>query len=505
MVGARAAGQEAIDDAVKQLPEGRAAATRLVDGPAAGRLAAAISATIGSGSWTLRLWDGRVVGPDTAESRFDLVFHARRGLDLLLSAAPERAFGRAYAEGLVDVEPLQPFLELLSQATPVQLLRGAPRLLLAGIALGARPVRSRSRSVEARLRGVRHTPRRDAQAIRHHYDVPIEFYRLWLDSSLTYSCAYFRNREDDLETAQRAKLDLICRKLRLQSGEHVLDIGCGWGSFLIHAAQNYGAHGVGITLSPSQATVARQRIHELGLDGRVDVRLADYREPLGRTFDAVASIGMLEHVGRANMLRYARAIHAALRPGGRALVHGITASPGGGITRGSFVDTFIFPDGELEEAGFLSLQLDSAGLEVRDDENLREHYALTLGHWRQRLEAQWDEAERLVGLERLRVWRLYLTGAEVGFHRGTTAVHQFLAVKPDPQGDARLPLTRDDWYAPSPASPPRPNGSSGPFWLPQRRPSLAPRRAPIAEREGDQGRQRQRTHQAQHGTGSHQT
>jgi cyclopropane-fatty-acyl-phospholipid synthase len=428
--------------------EGARAWSRTASGgqEAAGRLAAAISRIIGSHGWTLRLWDGRAVGPDAAESGFDLVFHSRRGLDVLLSATPERAFGRAYAEGLIDVEPLHPFLELMSHTTPGQLLRGAPALLLAGLELGARPVRPPSRSLEARLRGIRHTPRRDAQAVRHHYDVPLEFYRLWLDGSLTYSCAYFRNREDDLETAQQAKLDLVCRKLRLQRGERVLDIGCGWGSFLIHAAQHYDVHGVGITLSPSQAAVARQRINELGLDGRLQVRLADYREPLGRTFDAVASIGMLEHVGRAKMLRYARAVHAALRPGGRALIHGITAPPGNGITRGSFVDAFIFPDGELEEAGFLSLQLDNAGLEVRDDENLREHYTLTLRHWQERLQAHWQEAERLVGIERLRVWRLYLAGAETGFRRGTTAVHQFLAVKPDQRGDAQLPLTRDDWY-----------------------------------------------------------
>jgi cyclopropane-fatty-acyl-phospholipid synthase len=413
---------------------------------AASRLAAAISTTIGSHDWTLRLWDGRAAGPEASDSRFDLVFHSRRGLDMLLSAAPERAFGRAYAEGLIEVEPLGPFIELLSRVAPAQLLRGAPALLFAGLALGARPVRPWSRGVEARLRGIRHTQRRDAQAIRHHYEVPLEFYRLWLDPSLTYSCAYFRTPTDDLETAQRAKLDLVCRKLRLQPGEEVLDIGCGWGSFLIHAVQEYGVTGVGITLSPSQATVARRRIVELGLDGRIEVRLADYREPLGRTFDAVASIGMLEHVGRGNMLRYARAVHSALRPGGRALLHGITAPPGHGITRGSFVDAFIFPDGELEEAGFLSLQFDNAGLEVRDDENLREHYALTLRHWRERFEAHRQEAQRLVGAERLRVWRLYLTGAEIGFRFGTTAVHQFLVVKPDWQGVVRLPLTRDDWY-----------------------------------------------------------
>lgn len=410
------------------------------------RLAAAIGVAIGSRDWTLRLWDGRTAGSPAAESLFELVFDSPRGLDMLLSAGPERAFGRAFAEGLLDVRPLQPFIDLLSQTSPTQVLRGAPRLLLAALALGARPVRAPGRSLEARLRGLRHSPRRDAEAVRHHYDVPVEFFRLWLGSSLTYSCAYFTHPDDDLDTAQRAKLELVCRKLRLQPGEHLLDIGCGWGSLLIHAAQHHGVNAVGITLSPTQAAIARQRVSDLGLDGRVEVRLADYREPVGRSFDAVASIGMLEHVGRAKIPRYARAVHDALRPGGRALVHGITAPPGGGITRGSFVDAFIFPDGELEEAGFLNLQLEIAGLEVRDDENLREHYALTLAHWRERFEATWEQAEGLVGIERLRVWRLYLAGAETGFRRGTTAIHQFLAVKPGLSGEAPVPLTRDDWY-----------------------------------------------------------
>ena len=412
----------------------------------AARLAAAISVIIGSGEWTLRLWDGRTIGPVDGPSRFEIAFHSRAALDVLIGTTPARGFGRAYAAGLVEVEPLQAFLEMLSRVEPAQLLRGAPRLLVACLALGARPVRQPARTLEARLRGLRHTPGRDAQAIRHHYDVPADFYRLWLDSSLTYSCAYFRNPGDDIDTAQRAKLDLICRKLRLQPGESVLDIGCGWGSFLIHAASHHGVSGVGITLSPAQASVARHRVHELGLDDRLEIRLADYRTPLARRFDAVASIGMLEHVGRANMLRYARVVEAALRPGGRALIHGITTPPGGGIARGSFIDAFIFPDGELEEAGFLSLQLENAGLEVRDDENLREHYALTLNHWSRRLEAHRDEAEGIIGAERLRIWRLYLAGAEVGFRNGTTAVHQLLAVKPRGHGSAGVPLTRDDWY-----------------------------------------------------------
>lgn len=409
-------------------------------------LAAAISRLLGRRDWRLDLWDGRTVPAQGSES-FCISIRSREALDRLLGALPERAFGRAYAEDLIDVEPLDAFLEAVAHVTLRNQLLGLPLFFRAALALGARPNLEGLRAGEARLRGRRHTRHRDAAAIRHHYDVPVEFYRLWLDSSLTYSCAYFERETDDIDTAETAKLNLVCRKLRLRPGESLLDIGCGWGSLPIHAARVYGARAVGLTLSPAQANVARRRVLEEGLQDRVEIRLADYRELSAEPFDAVATVGMLEHVGRKNIPLLIRGIAGALRPGGRALIHGITTWPGNSIGRDSFVNAFIFPDGELEDVGYLCTEIARAGLEVRDVENLREHYALTLRHWRRRLLERRDEAERIVGRERLRLWELYLTGSEIGFRSNGLSVHQILAVKADNQGRSGLPLTRGDWYA----------------------------------------------------------
>lgn len=413
----------------------------------ASALADAISRLIGRRDWRLELWDGRTVAPEGDEA-FCVSFQSKEGLDRLLGAPPERAFGRAYAQGLIDVSPLEPFLEAVSRITSRNQVIGLPLFVRAALALGARPNLEVLRGGEARLRGRRHSRDRDAAAIRHHYDVPVEFYQLWLDSSLTYSCAYFEDEGNDIDTAERAKLDLVCRKLRLQPGETLLDIGCGWGSLPIHAASEYGARVVGLTLSPSQAKIARGRVRDGGLGDRVEIRLADYRDPIGQQFDSVATVGMLEHVGRANIPRLFAAIAGAMRPGGRALIHGITTWPGQSIGRDSFVNAFIFPDGELEDVGYLCTETERAGMEVRDVENLREHYALTLHHWRQRLLSRWDEAERIIGRERLRLWELYLTGSEMGFRTNQLAVHQILAVKADAAGRSGIPLTRGDWYDP---------------------------------------------------------
>ncbi|GAC1339314.1 MAG: cyclopropane-fatty-acyl-phospholipid synthase family protein [Candidatus Dormibacteria bacterium] len=403
-----------------------------------------ISHLVGHRRWRLELWDGRTVGP--TDPAFTLRLRDRRALDRLLGTLPERGFGRAYVAGLLDIEPLDAFLRALTRVPPRDFVMAAPRLLRAARALGARPDWRPVAAAEARLRGRRHSPRRDAEAIKHHYDLPPEFYRLWLDPTLTYSCAYFERSDDDLDTAQCSKLDLICRKLRLQPGERLLDIGCGWGSLPLHAARNYGAKVVGITLSPAQAEFGRRRVRDEGLDGRVEIRLADYREPLG-SFDAVASIGMLEHVGRAQLPVYARAVHDALKPQGRALIHGITVPPTIGWSRFSFTNAFVFPDGELEDIGFIDTTLERAGLELRDVESLREHYALTLEAWAQRLESRYAEAEQIAGPERARVWKLYLTGAAVGFRLGTLSIHQSLVVRPDGEGEVNLPGTRADWYA----------------------------------------------------------
>lgn len=409
-------------------------------------LAAALSQLLGRRDWRLELWDGQTVYPD-GDERFRITIRSREALDCLLGALPERAFGRAYAQDLIDVEPLEAFLEAVSRIKLRDQAIALPLFVRAALSLGARPNLDVLRNGEARLRGRRHSRDRDAAAIRHHYDVPVEFYRLWLDSTLTYSCAYFEDEGADIDTAETAKLDLVCRKLRLRPGESLLDIGCGWGSLPIHAACHYGARVLGLTLSPFQAEVARSRVREEGLEDRVEIRLSDYRDPLGQQFDAVATIGMLEHVGRKNIPRLARAVADALRPGGRALIHGITTWPGQSIGRGSFINSFIFPDGELEDVGYLCTEIERARMEVRDVESLREHYALTLRHWRRRLLERWDEAERIIGRERLRLWELYLTGSEIGFRTNQLAIHQILAVKADGAGSSGLPLTRGDWYS----------------------------------------------------------
>jgi cyclopropane-fatty-acyl-phospholipid synthase len=411
-------------------------------------LVAAIEQAVGLQDLRLELWDGRSSGVAAASATSVVRVNSRKGLDRLLGSVPSRGFGRAYAEGEIEVEPLEPLLSAFATATARDVVRATPKLLRASLQLGARPDWSHIERVEARLKGRRHSTARDAQAIRHHYDLPADFYALWLDKSLTYSCAYFNTPGDDIDTAQFAKLDLVCRKLRLQGGERVLDVGCGWGSFTLHAARNYGVHVTGITLSSEQAKFAQDRVREEGLEDRITIKVADYRDDLGETFDAVASIGMVEHVGRHRMSDFAKALYRATRPGGRLLLHGITIPAGGHWSRGSFTDAFVFPDGELEDVSWRDGRIGAAGFELRDVESLREHYALTLRNWVERLNARWQEAVEIVGLERARVWRLYLTGSMVAFQRATISVHQSLFVRPGADGGSGLPLRRADWYAP---------------------------------------------------------
>jgi len=414
-------------------------------------LAAAISRLVGSDQWRLRLWDGTTVEP-APPARFTIVLREREALDTLLSGLPERAFGRAFISGQIDVEPLEPFLEAMERASSMHLIAGWPRLAVAAAFAGGRAGRGHPNDAEARLQGRRHSRSRDAAAVRHHYDLPPEFYALWLDRTLTYSCAYFERPDVDLDTAQHTKLDLVCRKLRLQPGERLLDIGCGWGSLALHAVEHYGVSALGITLSPRQVAFAERRAAQRGLAGRAEFRLADYRDPLGVQFDAVASVGMIEHVGRRLLHSYADSIQHALRPGGRALVHGITCSPRQVINRTSFVNSFVFPDGELEDVSRVVRSLEESRLEVRDVESLREHYVLTLRHWVRRLEARWDEAVAIAGYQRARVWRLYMSASIVAFRTARIGVHQTLAVRATADGRSGLPLTRGDWYRQHPVA-----------------------------------------------------
>ena len=297
---------------------------------------------------------------------------------------------------------------------------------------------------EARVRGRRRSRPRDAAAIRHHYDVSSEFYRLLLGPSMTYSCAVWANPSVGLEAAQEAKYELVSRKLGLCPGQRLLDVGCGWGGMVLHAARHHGVRAVGVTLSAEQAALARRRVAEAGLADRVEIRLQDYRDVADGPFDAISSIGMFEHVGAGQLGGYFRRLHGLLRPGGRLLNHAISQPaglrPGG---RNGFIQRYVFPDGELQEIGRVVTAVQHSGFEVRHVESLREHYALTLRAWVRNLEERYAEAEAEVGPGRARVWRLYLAGSAVSFEAGRIEIHQTLAERSD-EGRSGMPL-RPDW------------------------------------------------------------
>lgn len=311
-----------------------------------------------------------------------------------------------------------------------------------------------TRQLLPRISGKRHSPERDRRAVTFHYDVSNDFYQLWLDRRMVYSCAYFKSPSDHLDIAQEQKLDYVCRKLRLRAGQRLLDIGCGWSALVIHAAKHFGVHAEGITLSEPQVEWARSQIAEAGLENKAEIELRDYREIVaeGRgLYDAIVSVGMAEHVGREQLPDYFAAAHRALKPGGvflnQAIGEDIIARPGKpeGL-RGSFIEEYVFPDGDIPPLPILLRAAESSGFEIRDVENLREHYALTLRHWLRRLEARHDEALRFVDEATYRVWRLYIAGSAHGFRSGHIAVYQTLLAKLDPSGQTNLPLIRDDWY-----------------------------------------------------------
>ena len=399
---------------------------------------------------SVRCWDGSAT---TVEGAPTLVVRHPRALRRMVYAPGELGLARAYISG--DLELEGDVYEALSLRDAVDgghdftldvrsLVGLAGSLLRLGV-LGSPPAPPPE---EARIRGTQHSLARDRRAISHHYDVGNDFYRLLLGPSLVYSCAYFAEGNSDLEDAQAAKLDLVCRKLGLREDMRLLDVGCGWGSLALHAASRYGARVTGVTISQSQADLARKRVAEAGLTDKVEIRLQDYRQVDDGPYDAVASIGMAEHVGRAQLPAYAARLHALLRPGGRLLNHAIARGPAAGPDRPdprSFLTRYVFPDGELQPLDTHVRVLESAGFEVHDVEALRPHYALTCRAWVDNLEQSWDEAVRLTSAGRARVWRLYLAGSALAFEGWRVGINQVLAVK---QGrDRGLPLRRPDWSA----------------------------------------------------------
>ncbi|TMK67020.1 MAG: class I SAM-dependent methyltransferase [Actinobacteria bacterium] len=379
----------------------------------------------------LRFWDGTSV-PATTDSGPTFSFRSPRAIAHVLRSPGELGFGRAYVSGLLEVDDLDAAVQLVDGWRPPPLgMRERARLGLALVrACGiVRP--PRVPAAELRLRGARHTLRRDARAVRHHYDVPTELFELFLDRSMTYSCAIFSRGATTLEEAQETKLDLVCTKLGLQAGERVVDIGCGWGSFAMHAASRYGARVLGITLSAAQVEYARRRAAEAGLSELVEFRVLDYRELGGEPFDAVASIGMVEHVGEERIDLYAQRLAAMLRPGGRLLNHGIgQLKYGDDEEAGPFSERYVFPDGEPLHLSRVLLALERAGFVTEHVEGFAADYAETTRHWAERFDARFDDAARIAGPERARVWRLYLHAARQGFLTGFESVYQVRCRRP---------------------------------------------------------------------------
>jgi len=391
-----------------------------------------IEATFPDRPFTLRFWDGGEVAATSAGPT--LSFRSPEALGHVLRAPGELGLGRAYVTGSIDVDDLDAVIALLGrwQGPPLGPRQKARIGIAALRAYGARRFPPPP-AAELRPSRSRHSKRRDAEAVRHHYDVGNEFFSLFLDETMTYSCALWEEGAETLEDAQRAKLDLICRKLELEPDQRMLDIGCGWGSLGIHAAREYGASVLGITLSPPQAELAAERAAEAGVGALCEFRVADYRDLAGDSFDAVASIGMVEHVGGSQADEYGRQISRVLRPGGRVLNHGIAWVPRtdqGFHVGGDFSDRYVFPDGEVQNLSRMLLSLERAGLETLHVENLHSDYAETLRHWAVRLDQNLERATEIAGEERVRVWRLYLRAARNGFETGQTAVYQMLCSHP---------------------------------------------------------------------------
>jgi cyclopropane-fatty-acyl-phospholipid synthase len=391
-----------------------------------------------------RAFDGSQAGPADAEVGVEI--RNRRGCAYLATSPGDVGLARAYIMGDLEVEGdlYVAMTSLLRQHVDLT-VKAKLRAFRAmgGLRLFPPPPPPPQ---EVRLRGRRHSKARDAVAISHHYDVSNRFYEWILGPSMTYTCAVFPTDDATLEQAQFAKHDLVARKLGLREGQRLLDVGCGWGGMVMHAARHYGVRALGVTLSRRQAEWAQKAIAESGLSELAEVRHLDYRDVPEGEFDAISSIGLTEHIGKAQLPGYFSFLYDLLAPGGRFLNHCITRPNNLEPTmrRRHFINRYIFPDGELEGPGHLISVMHDIGFEVRHEENLREHYAKTLTGWSANLEAHWDEAAAEVGLGRARTWRLYLVGSRIGFERNQIQLHQVLCAKPDAAHRSHFPL-RPDW------------------------------------------------------------
>ena len=401
----------------------------------------------------VRFWDGSAFGHDAVGM---VRFNSADALRRIVWSPDELGVARGFVAGEIDVTgnvaDVLRALQVGVRGDPSVLVRSAPELLRGVRAVGAIGSRPQRPPEELVPRGVRHSPRRDRTVVGHHYDVGNDFYELILGPAMTYSCARFPTPDATLEQAQSAKHELICRKLGVddvRAGEgarrRLLDVGCGWGSMAIHAATHHDVDVVGVTISNEQALYARQRVEELGLADRIEIRVQDYRDVVDGPFDAISSVGMAEHVGHKRMKLYFSNLHELLRPGGRLLNHAIASVGGSRLGRRSFVNRYVFPDGELLDIADTVRSMEEAGFEVRDVENLREHYDRTLRCWVQNLERHWDRAVELVGERRARVWLLYMSGSVNGFEDAGLQLYQTLGVRLHDGGDSGMPLTRDAW------------------------------------------------------------
>jgi cyclopropane-fatty-acyl-phospholipid synthase len=393
----------------------------------------------------VRFWDGSFWGTATRPS-FTLILKNPWSLRRLFLSPTELSVGESFIYDDFDIEgDLEAAFEFADHLFAEELPLAAKLRLRALAAVPRRFLKARG---AAETKGRAHSTERDRAVVRYHYDVSNDFFKLFLDQRMIYSCAYFRSPDDNLDTAQLQKLDYLCRKLRLKPGERLLELGCGWGGLLIHAAREYGVHAFGITLSLPQAELARERIRQEGLASRCKVEVCDYREiEPEQQYDKLVSVGMFEHVGEALLPEYFSRAWRLLRPGGVFLNHGIALSAGWKRNGGaSFIEKYVFPDGELVPLNSTVRAAEACGFEVQDVENLRQHYEITLRHWSARLHANAEEARRLTDEATYRTWRIYMAGSAHGFRVGRMNLCQLLLNKSE-HGNSELPLTREDWYS----------------------------------------------------------